>query len=78
MANIDQSSIDTQTASAEERADEVTQAGTAEFKTVKAGCGIRFDPDSLDEEAGFDFSGVESLKPDLTDAEHSPDENSET
>jgi len=38
------------------------QAGTAEFKTVKAGCGIRFDPDTLDEEAGFDFSDAEKLK----------------
>tara|TARA_R110001592_G_scaffold76062_2_gene229872 strand:+ start:3511 stop:3699 length:189 start_codon:yes stop_codon:yes gene_type:complete len=39
------------------------QTGAAEFKTVKAGCGIRFDPDTLDEEAGFDFSQAEKLKP---------------
>ena len=38
------------------------KAGTAEFKTVKAGCGIRFDPETLDDEAGFDFSAAEQLK----------------
>lgn len=35
--------------------------GTAEFKTVKAGCGIRFDPEQLDEESGFDFSDAKEL-----------------
>lgn len=41
--------------------DDNLQAGTAEFKTVKAGCGIRFDPESLDEDAGFDFSQAQEL-----------------
>ena len=41
--------------------DEITKTGSAEFKTVKAGCGIRFDPDTLDEDAGFDFSGAQKL-----------------
>lgn len=49
--------------------DDNVQAGTAEFKTVKAGCGIRFDPDTLDEDAGFDFSQAQELadksEPDL-------------
>lgn len=43
--------------------DNITQTGAAEFKTVKAGCGIRFDPESLDEDAGFDFSQAEKLNP---------------
>tara|TARA_R110001592_G_scaffold356947_1_gene659507 strand:- start:585 stop:803 length:219 start_codon:yes stop_codon:yes gene_type:complete len=25
-------------------------------KTIKSGCGIRYDPDDLGEDAGFDFS----------------------
>ena len=37
------------------------QAGSAEFNTVKAGCGIRFDPDILNDEAGFDFSAAEKI-----------------
>ena len=41
--------------------DETIQTGSAEFNTVKAGCGIRFDPEMLNEEAGFDFSGVEKV-----------------
>ena len=45
--------------------DEITKTGSAEFKTVKAGCGIRFDPDTLDEDAGFDFSGAQKLISDL-------------
>lgn len=44
--------------------DEITKTGSAEFKTVKAGCGIRFDPDTLDEDAGFDFSGAQKLNSD--------------
>ena len=42
--------------------EEIIQAGSAEFKTVKAGCGIRFDLDILNEDAGFDFSGADKLK----------------
>jgi len=41
--------------------DDEIEAGTAEFKTIKAGCGIRFDPEVLDEEAGFDFSQAEKF-----------------
>jgi hypothetical protein len=37
------------------------QTGATEFKTVKAGCGIRFDPDTLDEDSGFDFSQAQEL-----------------
>lgn len=35
--------------------------GTAQFETVKAGCGIRFDPETLSDESGFDFSAAENL-----------------
>ncbi|AZZ90021.1 hypothetical protein EUZ85_04585 [Hahella sp. KA22] len=28
---------------------------------VKAGCGVRFDPEQLDEDTGFDFSGAADL-----------------
>ncbi|UZE95980.1 hypothetical protein [Alkalimarinus alittae] len=31
-------------------------------KTVKAGCGIRYDPEVLGDDSGFDFSGVEKYK----------------
>lgn len=62
----------------EDSAPGMAQAGTTEFKTVKAGCGIRFDPDSLDDEAGFDFSAARALKPDPAESEHNPGENSET
>ncbi len=31
-------------------------------QTVKAGCGIRYDPEVLGEESGFDFSAAERLK----------------
>ena len=46
--------------------------GTTEFKTVKAGCGIRFDPDELSDESGFDFSEAEKL------AGHELDESDDT
>jgi hypothetical protein len=52
-------------------------AGTAKFKTIKAGCGIRFDPDTLSEEAGFDFSAAERLKQVLPDEAHNPPDNSD-
>lgn len=32
-------------------------------QTVKAGCGIRYDPDVLGDESGFDFSQAENFKP---------------
>jgi hypothetical protein len=69
--------------------DNEKKAGTAEFKTVKAGCGIRFDPETLDEDAGFDFSAAEQLndaasaeqadqpKKPLPDTGHSPHDMSE-
>lgn len=31
-------------------------------KTIKPGCGVRYDPDDLGEEAGFDFSDAIKLK----------------
>ncbi len=31
-------------------------------KTVKAGCGIRYDPEILGDDSGFYFSGAEKLK----------------
>jgi len=30
-------------------------------ETVKAGCGIRYDPDVLGEESGFDFTEASTL-----------------
>ena len=36
-------------------------------KTVKAGCGIRYDPEILGDDSGFDFSGAEKLKSALSD-----------
>lgn len=44
--------------------DDDIQTGTTEFKTVKAGCGFRFDPEELSEEAGFDFSQAETFAKD--------------
>ena len=47
-------------------------AGTAPaMRTIKAGCGIRIDPDSLNEEIGFDFSGAVAHRPSTT-TEDSP------
>ena len=51
--------------------EESIHTGSAELKTVKAGCGIRFDPDTLNEESGFDFSGAKAL---ALDAEASEEE----
>lgn len=31
-------------------------------KNIKAGCGIRYDPEQLGNETGFDFSDAEGLK----------------
>ncbi len=45
-------------------------------KTVKAGCGIRFDPEQLGEDTGFDFSAAaELLTSEQTEAEK-PDPDS--
>ncbi len=44
-------------------------------KTVKAGCGIRYDPDVLGEDNGFDFSDAEKLKPTLADLNGTSDLN---
>ncbi|WP_284378138.1 hypothetical protein [Litoribrevibacter albus] len=30
-----------------------------EAKTVKAGCGMRYDPDQLGDQTGFDFPGMD-------------------
>ena len=36
--------------------------GTVETsKTIKAGCGIRYDPDELGEHTGFDFAAASAL-----------------
>lgn len=43
--------------------------GSVTFNTVKAGCGIRFDPDQLDEQSGFDFSNAGELNTSETKAE---------
>ena len=47
-------------------------------KTIKAGCGIRYDPDDLGEDTGFDFSDAVKMKnkapttPTKTDNAHAP------
>ncbi|MFE8069915.1 hypothetical protein QQM79_02555 [Marinobacteraceae bacterium S3BR75-40.1] len=49
--------------------------GTApEAPIVKAGCGIRFDPDQLSEDTGFDFSDAQKLKARLKRYQGSNDE----
>ena len=50
------------------------RSGSTEFKTVKAGCGIRFDPETLDNESGFDFSMAEKLKADNKDTTTTPEQ----
>lgn len=47
---------------------DVPSAGVARIKTVKAGCGIRFDPEDLNTDTGFDFSGAAELLEDSTEA----------
>lgn len=40
-----------------------TKTGSVENpKPVKAGCGIRYDPEQLGEDTGFDFSAAQELK----------------
>jgi len=47
---------------------EGTNAGAVDTtKTVKAGCGIRYDPEILGDDSGFDFSDAEKLKSALCD-----------
>ncbi|MFD2230923.1 hypothetical protein [Alkalimarinus sediminis] len=54
---------------------EGTNAGAVDTtKTVKAGCGIRYDPEVLGEDSGFDFSAAEKLKSTLTDLSDPEDE----
>ena len=38
-----------------------------EARLIKAGCGIRYDPEQLGEESGFDFSAAEQMKKVLCD-----------
>jgi hypothetical protein len=33
-----------------------------EAKIVKAGCGLRYDPEQLGDDVGFDFSAVKTLR----------------
>jgi len=39
-------------------------------KLIKAGCGVRFDPEQLGDDSGFDFSGAQILVE--RDAEQDP------
>ncbi len=49
-------------------------AGTVDTgQTVKAGCGIRYDPELLGDDNGFDFSAAESLKEPSVVRPHSED-----
>ena len=41
-------------------------------QTVKAGCGIRYDPDTLGEETGFDFSEAQQLAPEKEELKTKP------
>jgi hypothetical protein len=41
--------------------DSAPEPGVVKIKVIKAGCGFRFDPDSLDDSAGFDFSAAAGL-----------------
>lgn len=53
--------------SEEDHEDTQVSPGTAKAPPIiKAGCGIRFDPDQLAEDTGFDFSGAAKLKKVLT------------
>jgi hypothetical protein len=40
-----------------------TKIGSVESpKSIKAGCGIRYDPEQLGDDTGFDFSAAQELK----------------
>ncbi|WLQ12667.1 hypothetical protein O5O45_23340 [Hahella aquimaris] len=45
---------------------------------VKAGCGVRFDPEQLDEDTGFDFSGAADLLEDEKAQQESDGNEQET
>ncbi len=49
--------------------------GTVEqAQLIKAGCGVRYDPEQLSPEVGFDFSAArELLKPQEEDENSQPD-----
>lgn len=44
-------------------------------QTVKAGCGIRYDPDQLGEDSGFDFSDAARLMASQNPDSIEPSEN---
>lgn len=44
-------------------------------QTKKAACGIRYDPDTLDDSTDFDFSAAAQLKP---DTEEDPRSNTDS
>jgi hypothetical protein len=51
----------------------VDNIGTIETaKNVKAGCGIRYDPEQLGEDCGFDFSAAKDFV-ETTDSEETTD-----
>lgn len=60
----------------EDSEDEGAAPGAAKAPgIIKGGCGIRFDPDELSEDTGFDFSEAEKLKP---GGEHHQQDEDET
>lgn len=48
-----------------------------EANTVKAGCGIRYDPEQLGEDSGFDFSAAEQMKPPTIEEQNQAEQNEE-
>lgn len=48
-----------------------------EANTVKAGCGIRYDPEQLGEDSGFDFSAAEQMKPPISEEQNEAQQEEE-
>lgn len=55
----------------------IKTGNTDSAKTVKAGCGMRYDPEQLGDHTGFDFSGAEQWKTQLGETleAHEPKED---
>lgn len=54
----------------------IKNGSVEEASTIKAGCGIRYDPEQLSDHSGFDYSDAKNLIAD-TEACESTDDDSD-
>ncbi len=51
----------------------IKTGNVSQAKTVKAGCGMRYDPEQLGDHTGFDFPGVDLWNTLFKESKKSPD-----